>query len=231
MLSTAKRGIFILLTPVFDQSAKLPQQLSVRPKCIRQRPSHCGHEMGSPVIAIARIGIAITLNSGNCNSLEAGAPSGLHSCCPLSCTTRAPCRKVMRDAGQRATAVPCLAGGRCARRVCKIFVQKHRRMCPTAVLCLKSRSGLNARNIFFKEARRNGTASPVGNCCNHGLLALAERIGRRSSRGLDLNNPSKYSIVFMRPSRSCTRGAHASSFCARLISGQRCLGSSSGSGR
>ena len=29
---------------------------------------------------------------------------GFHSCCPLSCMTRAPCRRVIRAAGQRATA-------------------------------------------------------------------------------------------------------------------------------
>jgi hypothetical protein len=33
-----------------------------------------------------------------------GGPVGPSSCCPLSCTIRAPCRRVMRAAGQRATA-------------------------------------------------------------------------------------------------------------------------------
>ena len=65
----------------------------------------------------------------------------------------------------------------------------------------------------------------------HQRPPLAERVGRRSSFGSDLNSCSKYAMVFISPSRSCTRGAHESSSSAKLMSGQRCLGSSSGSGR
>ena len=60
---------------------------------------------------------------------------------------------------------------------------------------------------------------------------LANCIGGRSYFGSDLNSCSKYSMVFINPSRSCTRGTQPSRSLAKLMSGQRCLGSSSGSGR
>ena len=60
---------------------------------------------------------------------------------------------------------------------------------------------------------------------------FAERVGKRSSFGSDRSSWSKYSIVFINPSCSCTLGSHWSSFLAKLMSGQRCFGSSSGSGR
>jgi hypothetical protein len=60
---------------------------------------------------------------------------------------------------------------------------------------------------------------------------LAERTGKRSSFGSDRSSCSKYSIVFINPFCSCTLGSQASSFLAKLMSGQRCFGSSSGKGR
>jgi len=60
---------------------------------------------------------------------------------------------------------------------------------------------------------------------------FAERSGKRLSFGSDRSRCSKYSIVFINPSCSCTLGSHWSSFLAKLMSGQRCFGSSSGRGR
>ena len=67
--------------------------------------------------------------------------------------------------------------------------------------------------------------------CNQPLAFGRANRSKRSSFGSDRSSCSKYLMVFINPSRSCTLGSHASSPLAKLMSGQRCLGSSSGSGR
>jgi hypothetical protein len=96
-------------------------------------------------------------------------PSGVHSCCPLSCTTRMPCHRVMRANGQRATAAP-------VGRLCHLEVVHASDVLDDAVACVVPDVHADGEVVSVFIGAKSDSTRPCPALFIRHLSASAERV-------------------------------------------------------